>query len=345
MATKYTYNKDTDYQDLINKAVDSGDYQSAALYEQQRNAKIADMNAAGTNAKNHQQTDLYSKYLNGGTDTAKGYLSQMASATVDNPADNANYQSWQNALREYQNSTFNYDFDADPQKAAYEKTAQKNFDNTLAQLSARTGGLASSYSGQASQQAYQDTMSEAYQILYNLARSDYEADQSKRLNTASQYWTAYQNDLDLSNTKWDKLYSLYGMTSDQETAAADAAKETALMAAYSGDYAQLAAAYGLTEAQAKAYFDAAYGTSASGSAASEATEEWSEEYEAQQGSGTTSSSSTPNGVQLTDTGDYVSYAEAVRLAASGAYIAQYDVRGNLVLVPAASRNKAVELTK
>lgn len=47
------------------------------------------------------------------------------------------------------------------------------------------------------------------------------------------------------------------------------------MAAYSGDYAQLAAAYGLTEAQAKAYFDAAYGTgtasSGSGASAEEAT--------------------------------------------------------------------------
>ena len=41
MATKYKYDKDTDYQALINRSVESGDYTAAAIYEQQRNAKIA----------------------------------------------------------------------------------------------------------------------------------------------------------------------------------------------------------------------------------------------------------------------------------------------------------------
>ena len=34
------YNKDTDYQEKINEAVKSGDYESAAVYEKQRNEKI-----------------------------------------------------------------------------------------------------------------------------------------------------------------------------------------------------------------------------------------------------------------------------------------------------------------
>lgn len=266
MATKYTYDKKKDYQAMINEAVDTGDYQSAALYEQQRNQKIADMNAAGTNTKNHQQTDLYSKYLNGGTDTAQGYLSALASGTKS--GDSENYGAWKNALDQYANSKFEYDFDADPQKATYEKNAQDNFNNTLAQISSRTGGLASSYAGQASQQAYQSTMSDAYQILYNLARSDYDADQQKQLNLANQYWNAYQSDLDLSNTNWDRLYSLYGLTNSQESTAAANEKESALMAAYGGDYARLAAAYGITEEQAKAYLNAASGTSSGGSGGS-----------------------------------------------------------------------------
>ena len=273
MATKYTYDKKKDYQAMINQAVDSGDFRSAALYEQQRNQKIDDMNAAKTNAKGHQKTDLYSQYLNGGTNTAQGYLSELASSRK--PADSENYNKWQQALEQYQNAKFEYDFDADPQKQSYERNAQKNYEDTLAQTSARTGGLASSYAGQASQQAYQDTMTQAYQILYNLARDDFNNEQTRTLNTANQYWNAYQNDLDLSDTDWERMYSLYGLVNDQETAkakadaaAAESEKESALMAAYGGDYSRFAKAYGITEAQARAYLAAANGTGSSRSSGS-----------------------------------------------------------------------------
>lgn len=271
MATNYTYDKKKDYQAMINEAADAGDYRSAALYEQQRNQKIDDLNAAKTNYKNHQKTNNYSQYLNGGTNTAQGYLSEMASygkADIDSD----NYDKWQKALEQYQNNKFEYDFDSDPQKASYEANAQKNYENTLAQTSARTGGLASSYAGQASQQAYQDTMTQAYQILYNLAKEDFDSEQTKTLNTANQYWNAYQNDLDLSNTDWERMYSLYGLVNDQETAkaAADATaaeneKESALMAAYGGDYSRFAKAYGITEDQAKAYLASQMSTGSSGS--------------------------------------------------------------------------------
>ena len=39
------YDKNTDYQALIDAAVKKGDYAAAAKYEQQRNEKIADLNA------------------------------------------------------------------------------------------------------------------------------------------------------------------------------------------------------------------------------------------------------------------------------------------------------------
>jgi len=51
------YDKDTDYQALIEAAAASGDYASAAQYEQQRNAKIADMGL------DYQQTNNYAGYL------------------------------------------------------------------------------------------------------------------------------------------------------------------------------------------------------------------------------------------------------------------------------------------
>ena len=40
MATKYKYDKDTDYAALMEQAARRGDNAAAAVYEQQRNAKI-----------------------------------------------------------------------------------------------------------------------------------------------------------------------------------------------------------------------------------------------------------------------------------------------------------------
>ena len=48
-APKATYDPNVDYTALINKAVETGDWDAAKGYDEQRNAKLADMNAAGTN--------------------------------------------------------------------------------------------------------------------------------------------------------------------------------------------------------------------------------------------------------------------------------------------------------
>lgn len=70
-----TYDKNTDYQALINSAVQSGNLGAAAQYEQQRNAKIA-----GEGIADYQATSNYASYLpsaSGGTgasgDAAPGY--------------------------------------------------------------------------------------------------------------------------------------------------------------------------------------------------------------------------------------------------------------------------------
>ena len=73
-----SYDSNVDYQKLINNATASGDFAQAAIYEQQRNQKLADMNAAGTNTKNYQLTNNYSGYLNGGSG---GSIMRIASAT------------------------------------------------------------------------------------------------------------------------------------------------------------------------------------------------------------------------------------------------------------------------
>lgn len=56
----YGYDPNVDYQALINEAVAAGNYQLAAIYELQRNAKIAGQ------GMNYEPTNLYSSYLPGG---------------------------------------------------------------------------------------------------------------------------------------------------------------------------------------------------------------------------------------------------------------------------------------
>lgn len=73
------YDKNTDYQSLIDKAVANGDYAAAAKYEQQRNEKIADLNASGANTYGAAATSNYSGYLNSGYTP----LNATSSAGVD----------------------------------------------------------------------------------------------------------------------------------------------------------------------------------------------------------------------------------------------------------------------
>lgn len=73
------YNKNTDYQKLINDAVSKGDYSSAAKYEQQRNEKIKDLDATGTNKYGATATNNYSSYLGSGSSSSGGSSSGGAS--------------------------------------------------------------------------------------------------------------------------------------------------------------------------------------------------------------------------------------------------------------------------
>lgn len=76
MATNKKYDSNTNYQEKINEAVAKRDYKTAAMYEQQRNEKIKDLDASGTNTYGATITNNYSKYLDsttsGGTSSGSG---------------------------------------------------------------------------------------------------------------------------------------------------------------------------------------------------------------------------------------------------------------------------------
>lgn len=87
------YNKDTDYQAIINEAVARKDYQTAALAEQARNEKIADMDASGTNKYGATATDKYSSWLDfGGSATGVGVHTTDQASIRDQM--NANSKAW-----------------------------------------------------------------------------------------------------------------------------------------------------------------------------------------------------------------------------------------------------------
>lgn len=73
----FDYNKDVDYSKKIAEAEAEGNYQAAALYEQQRNEKIAGENM------NYEQTNKYSSYLNTGSGSSGGSSGGSSSSLYD----------------------------------------------------------------------------------------------------------------------------------------------------------------------------------------------------------------------------------------------------------------------
>lgn len=90
----FYYDKNTDYQALIDRAAANGDYAAAARYEQQRNEKIA------TEGLGYGQTNKYAKYLNddewtggsGGYNSSKNYdYSSELRNLMDSGSSDADY--------------------------------------------------------------------------------------------------------------------------------------------------------------------------------------------------------------------------------------------------------------
>lgn len=118
---------------------------------------------------------------------------------------------------------FSYDPESDPlyqnYKEQYTKGGQLAMQDTLGQVSARTGGLASSYAGQAAQQTYNGYMSElAAKIpeLYELAYEMYMGEDSRLYdklnmlrNAEDTQYNEYLNALNQYNTDRSFAYGQY----------------------------------------------------------------------------------------------------------------------------------------
>lgn len=139
--------------------------------------------------------------------------------------DNANsyvsqYQAQINALYNaiLNREKFSYNKDEDPlyqqYKDSYTRSGQRAMQDTLGQVSARTGGLASSYATTASQQAYNNYMAalaDKVPELYQLAYSMYQDDLSNQRSDLSMLMSLDDTDYNryrdtVSDSQWQQTF-------------------------------------------------------------------------------------------------------------------------------------------
>lgn len=135
---------------------------------------------------------------------------------------------------------FSYDPETDPSyqqyKDQYTRLGEQAMEDTLGQVSARTGGLASSYAGSAAQQSYNQYMSalagkipELRQLAYEMYRdegNDLRSDLNMLLNMEQMSRSAFESDRSQYNT--DRSFA-YRAWSDQKERDYRAAQDKAEM--------------------------------------------------------------------------------------------------------------------
>lgn len=216
---KTTYDRNVDYQALINQAAARGDYSAAAKYEQQRNAKIAGENLG------HAQTSKYASYLpksyngveyNLGTDymaklndamrngdySAAAKYEQQRNAKIDgenlgygktNITYSPQYDDEINSLFDklLNRKGFNYDASADPlyqqYKELYTQQGKAAMQDTMGQAAALTGGYGSSYSQSVGQQQYDAYLQKLNEVVPELYGQAYEMYRNEGDDLRNQY--------------------------------------------------------------------------------------------------------------------------------------------------------------
>ena len=180
----------------------------------------------------HQQAEaIRAKYgYSGGVDGSQ-YLPDASSGSfsyAQAPTYVSKYQDQINALtaRLMGAAPFSYDPDSDPTyqqyKESYKRSGERAMQDTLGQIAARTGGLASSYAASASQQAYDNYMAaladkvpELKQLAYSMYLDEQSALRSNLNTLLSLEQSEYAKYLDaLSQYNADRNFA-YGQFTDE----------------------------------------------------------------------------------------------------------------------------------
>lgn len=190
---------------------------------------------------------------------------------------------------------FSYDAESDPTYLAlrdqYTTMGQNAMQDTLGQISARTGGLASSYAGSAAQQMYNSYMNELSGFLPELEQLAYErwqdqgndllsqidlltaleqGDYGKYQDLLNQYNADRAFDYGLYSDEWNRNYQTgrdaiadqrydqewaYGVMQDQQNRQDQLDMNRAELLAATGDFSGYADIFGLSEAETQRLVD------------------------------------------------------------------------------------------
>lgn len=201
----YGYDKNVDYQKLINQDVQAQDWRSAAIHEAQRNEKIR-----GEGAAEYQTTNHYADYLPR-TDQINSGMDRLA-----------NPQAW------------DYDYRQDPAWQAYRKEYLREADrgtrDTMANAAALTGGIPSTAAVGAAQQAGNYYRAQLADKIPELMQNDYsrylqgrEADRADLSLLSSIEAQRAADSLGLQQFSWQKEGDLWQRNYTEQQAAIAAA--------------------------------------------------------------------------------------------------------------------------
>ena len=170
----YGYNKDTDYSKLMQEAAQKGDMARAAIYEAQRNEKIA-----GEGLSQYQTTNQYASYLPG------SYTGS----------------SYQNPYLEELNAAIGRMQDTGAYKKAYLQEADRTMQDVLGQYSTMTGGIPSTQAVAAASQQADYYKSQLGQQLAELDRQN----AGLLLSASQQAQSEYQMMISEALDRWTRL--------------------------------------------------------------------------------------------------------------------------------------------
>lgn len=188
---KIAYDKDTNYQALINQAIQSGNASLARQYEAQRNAKIADMNAQGTNIGGYQQTYYYQP-LN---------LPEYKPYSGNTPTLNMpEYKPFN-----YKDFSYNAENDNIYKQYAeqFARQGQSAGERSLAGAAALTGGMPSSFAAAANAQAQQAYAKKTADMIPVLEQNAYNRYLGERNFSYQDYLNQYNADVDRAKSMYD----------------------------------------------------------------------------------------------------------------------------------------------
>ena len=192
----YTYDPNVDYSALMQQALADGNTQLAAIYEQQRNAKIR-----GENLQDQYPT----------TSNYAQYLPYQPAPEPEGAM--AGVEKTQQAIAQIGKEGFSYDQGKDASYQAYRKQALREADrgtrHTMGAYAGMTQGVPSTAAVTAAQQSgdyYRAQLADKVPEFEANAYSRWLNDQNMRLQKQQLLQSGYRQMLEAENMKWQQQY-------------------------------------------------------------------------------------------------------------------------------------------